>query len=81
VNVSVADKIPAEVLFAAIKGDAVDQKFKHHLWLFLDETDTVTIADLVAGGPSPRRAEIAFSGRQQTCRLTKKLVSCGKSAV
>ena len=50
INVSVANKISAEILFAAIKGDAVDQKFRHHLWLFFDETDTATIADLVAGG-------------------------------
>jgi hypothetical protein len=50
INVSAADKIPSETLFAAIKGEPIDQKFDYHRWMFFDETDTATIADLVLGG-------------------------------
>ena len=50
INVSAANKAPPEALYAAIKGEDVDPRFKHHLWFFLDEADAATIADLVLGG-------------------------------
>lgn len=50
INVSVTNKISPDILFAAIKGAAIDPKFRNCLWMFLDETDTAAIADLVLGG-------------------------------
>ncbi len=50
INAPCPEKITGETLIACIRGDKCDEKWKPHLWAFLEELDAALIHDIVLSG-------------------------------